>query len=389
MMQEEHRYSRFGRWFEVTGWLLTAGLAALTYFGEDPYGVMQKSRLYAIAASFGLLGFFFYRLLPPESRKFINYKPQDKALVMSVTVIAFLTAFLYVRGDLNGLVFLYAVPVLLVTLLLDPNLVAAEAALSAVAIVFLQMAYAAGNGGFGPVPMARFLTFVALGVIATALTRELRRQSDKAGKLLTELSMRLDQIQTVGIIVRQVEFFPQLDTLLQRLTELVANAFDADLCAVFLVDEQAKHLSLASVCSGVRKNEREMLEVEENLKLFQEAFDSGRSMHFGPTENAERLSHMVGNRRIESIIITPLRAREKTIGVMFTANKRKGDFTSADLSFFELLGSYIAMLIDSSLLFRTMTEERKKAEQMSKLLVGRELKMRELKDKLRGGDGNV
>ena len=65
----------------------------------------------------------------------------------------------------------------------------------------------------------------------------------------------------------------------------------------------------------------------------------------------------------------------------------RADFQRPDLSFMEILASYVSTLVSSSLMFQKMNHERDIAEKMAKFMAGREVRMRELKDKLEKAGG--
>lgn len=379
---EQNRYRRFDHWFEATTWLIAVGFAWLTYSLSGTRAAGREGWLYFIAGLFAVSATLFGRIMPPSSERGVRYSADDKVLFASITLFALITAYFYDLGVMpEPLVFAYFIPILASSTLLDEKIVLAESALALLAITFVQASSLSGGAFFNSALILRLAVFAAIASAALFMTTELRKSAERSEQLLVELSTRLDQIQVVDVIVRQLQFFSQIDKLLQRIMETVASAFGARQCGVVLIDQQTEELTLRSECCDLTSEERAALGTPESLETFRSVLREGQPLIFS-IANIGHFPLKDPRLKMANLMLAPLRGRAAAIGVLFVANKRQGDFTKMELDFLEVLGGYIAMLIDSSLLFHRLSDERQAAERVTKLLVGRELKMREMKEKL-------
>jgi putative methionine-R-sulfoxide reductase with GAF domain len=376
-MTQAERHDNYASWTEVTYWLLAAFLIWYAH------GVLAPVRtsvvvLYVLAVALGVVTSAAFRIMPHEiTVGRFRYQAEDKFLSASLLVVVILTAYVFLAyGAAADLEYLYFVPIVLSALMLNEKIILAETSFALVAVTFLQVAY--GYLGLATGHFAvRAAVLAIAGLISFKLTVELRERTDQSNKLLTELSRRLDQIQAVSVIVHQVEFFSHLDTLLQRIVESLAGVFGVERVGIFLRAEGGIKLE-ASYCTDC-VNAQSGLEVSEGQGLFRATLDSGEGSLVRATQ-AEQGGFKAF--AVREMLIIPLRAHDKNIGVAFVANKIHGQFADSDLDFLGMLGGYIAALVDSSQSFQAVSAEREKAERMLKLMVGREIRMRELKNKL-------
>lgn len=378
---------RFERWLEATHWLLAVGFSWLTWRLAGQVDPEQIRVLYIIGASFAACAVIYYRLAPASSERILKYEPEDKVLVASISMFALMTAYMYLAGQHHeSLVFLYLLPILISTMLLDEKIIVAEAALAVLSATFLHGAMSVSGGFFQTGFIIRLSVFFGVSLMLVFLTGELRKRTERADSLVKDLSIRLDQLQVVSIIVRQIEVFSKLDTLLQRLTEIVASALGSEICGIYLPEDGQGTLRLRGECCGLNSSQLDVLRDEKSLNVFRDVHKSGSSRRLpdGPESEKDALLEALHSR---NMLITPLRVRAGSIGVLFVANKREGDFNKTESEFMEMLGGYVATLIDSSMMFKTVLAERQTADRMTKLLVGRELKMKELKQKLMENKG--
>lgn len=378
-MTTAERRENYIRWTEITYWLLSAFLVGYTYYSLTDAG-RPAVALYVLAIGVGLTTSLVFRLMPDElTVGRFRYQSEDKFLFSGLLVLGLLTVYVFLAyGAAADLEFLYFVPIVLSALLLNEKIILAETSLALLAVTFLQEAYGARGLATGPFAV-RAAVLVIAGLISFKLTVELRQRADQSSGLLSELSRRLDQIQAVSVIVKQVEFFAHLDTLLQRIVEALGSVFAAERIGLFLLDGPDKNLKpVAFYCADCVDAQRG-LDAVEGLGMFREIADDGQGRLVSGLELAES-----GFRAFEvkEMMIVPLRVRDRAIGTVFVANKLHGRFAQVDLDFLGLLASYVASLVDSAQSFQAVSAEREKAERMLKLMVGREIRMRELKNRL-------
>lgn len=370
---------RFSAVYEAASWAFAAGFAAFAAWGEGiPPGA--KPALFLVAGLFGLSSLLFARVLPPSGEGRFRYGLEDKALVQSLLHILLITAAGYVLvAPPPGMIFLYAVPIMIEALVLHERVILAETAFAVLAVVFLRLADPAGAPLLSQGQAIELAALVFVSVTSAALTRRVRRLAEKNDRLSASLSSRLDQIQIMSALVDQAEHFARFDVLLRRLGEIVADAFDAERCAFFLLEPASGELRFHPSCVGFREQEAEALALKENLKVARRVFDEKRP-HIPDAVSDE----LVAMKRVRNAMFSPLLVGTRPIGVVLVADRRAGPPASDDLYFLGLISGFISPLIDSAKGFVRLEEERRAAEKMARLLVGRELKMKELKEKLSG-----
>jgi hypothetical protein len=379
MTQVEH-HDNYARWAEIIYWSLTVFLVGYTYYVLADSGRRPVVALYVLAASLGVVTSLAFRLMPHEINigRF-QYQAEDKFLSASLLVVILLTVYVFLaEGAAADLEYLYFVPIVLSALLLNEKVILAETSFALIAVTFLEAAHgplmSLATGPFA----IRVVVLAVAGLISFKLATELRQRADQATGLVAELSRRLDQIQAVSVIVRQVEFFSHLGTLLQRVIESLAGVFGVERVGIFLRDDRGGLRLAASYCADC-VNAKSGLEVHEGQGLFQGVLESGQGCLVRADE-AEKSGFRAF--AVREMMIVPLRAHDKTIGAAFVANKALGQFAASDLDFLGVLGGYVAALVDSAQSFQVVSEEREKAERMLKLMVSREIRMRELKNKI-------
>jgi len=336
--------------------------------------------LMVIVAAFAVANVLFHRVMPDAVDGPVQYGKEDKALVVSLTMVLLLTCYLYVLPeDFGKLAYLYLVPLFASALVLNETAVLGEVGFTLVALLFLRAASLTDGPYFDQEFALRLVIFSTASLCLVLVTRNLRQASMRTDALSHELSRRLDQIQVINMLVRQSEFTSQLDVLASRTGGIIADAIDTERHAVYLVESDGKGLTRVGEAGGSDYYDRELMAVEENLQVLRGVLEMGSSRVFGGEEGG--IERFIGNSRIRNMLVVPLKVRDANIGLLCLVNRRKERYADEDVRYCELLAGFVATLLNSALLFRKTLEERQTVERMAKLMVGREVKMREMKGK--------
>lgn len=368
--------------FEVAGWFLALLLGSLIYFLPLAAVPGRQPKLMAVVVALAVANLLLHRAMPESSEGPIRYGREDKALIVSLTMVLLLTGFFYVIPESSDtLTYLYLVPLFASTLVLHENVVLSEALFSLLAMVFLHAAsWMSGpflDGEFS----LRLVIFATASACLVIVTRSLRQAFGRAERLSGELSIRLDQLQVINMLVRQGEYTTQLDRLATRTGGIIADAIDAERYAIFVLDGDGKELRRVGEGANSDLYDRDLMSVDGNLQLLRGVLETGAPRIFdGEPGGIERF---VGNARIRDMLVMPLKVREASIGVFCLLNRRSGRFAADDVHYCELLTGFAATLLNAALLFQRTLDERQTVERMAKLMVGREIKMRELKGRIK------
>jgi len=383
MKGETVRFQRFETLYEIVSWMLTLGLIILTYASP---AVTDERRpiLYLIATLFGFSAFLLVRLMPIEYAGWVKYEKEDKVLTESLVMILLLTAFLYMTVlPFTNMIFLFLLPILIEASILHERVIFAEAAFAGVAIIFLKLADTGYTRLVSTSFISDLLIFFSTIALMYYLTRQLRTTTEENDRMSVHLSERLDQIQVITQIIHQSEFFSDIDKLLERIGEITSDAFDAEQCGFFTLDPDRK-LVLHPSSVGFKGQDRKVFSLNENIERIQEIFEKREQVVFNQSSSEEEgFGNLIGARHLKNFMIIPIRVHEVKFGMIMVANKRKGDFENSDINFLRLLGGFISTLVDSANSFQKVSSERHAAERMTRLLVGRELRMKELKEELK------
>lgn len=372
---------RFSYGFEAAGWILTLLLGAFVFLLPQAAAPGRQAKLVLIVAGLAAANLLLHRVMPEASEGRIRFSKEDKALVVSLAMVLMLSAFLFVLPETAGVLsYLYLIPLFASTLVLHENVVLAEAVFSLLAMLFLR----AAEWISGPFWLGDFALRIVIFAVASAclfvVTRALRQAFASADRLSGELSRRLDQLQVINTLVRQSEFTPQIDRLASRTGGIIADAVDTERHAIFVVDGDGRDLRRVGDDPGLDQYDRELMAVDENLQVLRGVLETGVPRVFDAESGLDRL---IGNSRIRNMLVVPLRVRDASIGLLCLVNRRSARFADEDVHYCELLAGFVATLLNAAILFQRTLDERKTVERMAKLMVGREIKMRELKGRLK------
>jgi len=83
-------------------------------------------------------------------------------------------------------------------------------------------------------------------------------------------------------------------------------------------------------------------------------------------------------------LVIPLCSNERCFGFVFMGNKKSGDaYTYEDVKTLEIVADQTANSLENSLLYYVLKQEKEKVERTLKLTIGRELRMKQLKEEIK------
>jgi len=373
MRNEAHAAPKFEKGFEAVGWVLVGLLLAGALW--LPAAPALQARLLAITAALAALTLLGHRLLLQRSEGALAYRADDKALAIGLGTVVLLTAYLYLLSDRTPSIgYLYLLPMIGATLVLRERVVLGEALASALALLFLHAAARPSGPFWTPEFAVRLIVFSVASACLVAVTAGLRKASADARRLSAELSRRLEQVRVLGSLARQSELTPKLDQLAANAGKIIAEAVGTEHHAIFVRDDdRAEPLRLVGQADGFS----ETLERGGNAGVLRSVLETGQARVLDGDAAAEAM-------RARNMLVLPLRVRQSTIGVICLMDRRgDGTFRPEDVEYCGRLATLAASLLNGAVLFRRTLEEKRTVERLAKLLVGREAKMRELKERLR------
>lgn len=145
-----------------------------------------------------------------------------------------------------------------------------------------------------------------------------------------------------------------LDSLLQRIVDAAKELTECEAASLLLYDPQAQQLYFEAatneLSSGVSK---QPVPTESSLAGW--VFTHGEPLIVDDALGDPRFFREVDvltRFRTQSVLATPLRTQDKTLGVIEAINKRKGRFDEQDMRLLQALAAQAAIAIENSRLFQ-------------------------------------
>jgi GAF domain-containing protein/CheY-like chemotaxis protein/two-component sensor histidine kinase len=173
-------------------------------------------------------------------------------------------------------------------------------------------------------------------------------------RLYRDLAQRLRDLAVLNDASQALTSTIALDELLAVITDRVCIALLAENGYVLLVDSSDDKLTLAAASgSGVADLGAAKLSI--HLKLFEQAILEGVPCLFKLTpENPHLFAELdqILSRKIQTMLVAPLKTRGIIIGLVILINKQTGDFGTNDLNLLGALSQLMAGAVENAQLFR-------------------------------------
>lgn len=205
----------------------------------------------------------------------------------------------------------------------------------------------------------RILT-VAAGGIAVSLERQ---------RLLGEAQRRALELQTAAEIARDTISTLSLDTLLERIVNLLQTRFSFYHVAIFLIDDDG-HNAVIREASGNAGAKMKADSYQFNIgskTVVGKVCSTGNPVILSDVSNSDIFHPYPLLEDTKSEVGVPLKLSEKTIGVLDIQSITQNAFTSDDILVLQILADQIAIAIDNARsyeLSQLAVEEMKEVDRM-------------------------
>ena len=197
--------------------------------------------------------------------------------------------------------------------------------------------------------------------------------SDKDGEPSGELVLLRDithekriarNTETLLKISLAVQEYPDLDDLLDFVSNEVKDIIKAETALVVLLDEERKEFFFKALAHDDHLTKQRVKEI----RFPSDQGISGRILKTGEPLLVEDMSKVTGlqvvvdreaGMRTRSLIAVPLRSYDRIIGVLCALNKKEGVFDQMDLELLNMIGSTVSLSIENA----RFADELKKAYQ--------------------------
>ena len=183
----------------------------------------------------------------------------------------------------------------------------------------------------------------------------------KNTELLNELSQNVKQLRTINEVGREITSEIQINDLLKKIVKKTAKVMQAEVCMLFLRDENAERVVLRE-CFGIPKIQGAAYNLGEGNTG--RVAETGKSILDRRVDKSRRgkydvrietlLSEQHGRRaRIESFIAVPILGKGEILGVLRVINKaiESSQFDEDDVALLEIFASQIGVAIVNAQLY--------------------------------------
>ncbi|MEI8011640.1 MAG: phosphoenolpyruvate--protein phosphotransferase [Candidatus Omnitrophota bacterium] len=138
-----------------------------------------------------------------------------------------------------------------------------------------------------------------------------------------------------------------LDGLLQNITEMIAFHMEADVCSIYLFDEQDNELVLRAT-KGLAASSVGTVRLKPGDGLTGVAFQELRAVCEGDVSRNPKFRYFsgIGEERFASFVAAPIVRGQTRIGVMTLQSEKRHYFTTEDVNIFRAITSQLATTIE-------------------------------------------
>lgn len=175
------------------------------------------------------------------------------------------------------------------------------------------------------------------------------------GKKLFEINEKLEEktseLTALFQIGQQVVSSLNLEETLDMIAGTVTEMVGAKQCLIFLLDEEKDEL-VGKVGRGFSKKEIDSMKIRVGESITGAVAKEGKPLLLsGAVKEQQPTTIRYGGFEAKSLILAPLVARKKVIGVISVMSRAKGKFDKGDLEIINLFANQAAIAVENARLF--------------------------------------
>lgn len=189
-------------------------------------------------------------------------------------------------------------------------------------------------------------------------------------RLYQELEKRLRDLIVLQDISSAISSEPVWDKTLAKVISTTTAAFGADLCALLFVDEKNNELVTQPGAHFTGGDEAVLLRIPVNdpNSLSAQVFRSGEPFLSPDASIDPRIKSQTSRLwDVRSIILVPLKAENRVIGVLRVGKHQANCYTNDDLRLAALIAHQAAIIIENAHLYRSLHETKNELEQLNQI----------------------
>jgi uroporphyrinogen-III synthase len=183
----------------------------------------------------------------------------------------------------------------------------------------------------------------------------------------SELAQRsqgaLKRMEVLASLAQAMSGHTYVDRILQAISEMVAEALDAQVCSIMLVDEEKRELVISAArCSSPEYLHKMPLKIEDSL--IGRVVREGRPVVVADVLAEKQYRYPVLARKtgLASLLSAPLVARDKVIGTINIYTRDQRQFRGDELGFVTVVAGQAAIAIENARLMAETLEMKRNLE---------------------------
>lgn len=177
-------------------------------------------------------------------------------------------------------------------------------------------------------------------------------------RLYEDARHRAEQLALLNEVSRMMTSTLDLEKVLRVIMEATVSMLQGEAGSVLLLNEDSGELTFAAAV-GPGADQLRGVRLPAGAGLAGQAVREGRSILIGDAQREQHFYDGVDQQTgllTRGLVATPLRARDRIIGVMEVINKRGGPFTADDVQLLDMLAPTAASAIENARLYARETQ---------------------------------
>ena len=188
---------------------------------------------------------------------------------------------------------------------------------------------------------------------------ELRRDVTAERELETQILMRQQQLLALSRVSAALSALWDLDTVLRVALDNVLDIMNGTIGGILLLDEPTQMLSYR-VHKGLSTRYVEEMRLHLGEGIAGRVAQNGKSILLEDISTDPRVAHrdLVTTEGLKAFISVPLRAKDKTLGVINIASRMPRSFTTDDMHLLHSIGDQLGVAVEEAKLYEGLRKGR-------------------------------
>jgi len=186
--------------------------------------------------------------------------------------------------------------------------------------------------------------------------------------LYATLELRNDQLDLIARVSKSLTSVLDLDTLLNQITQMMADEFNYQIVQIFLVEHAPLRIQYRAGSGVMAENYKGItytIDLKSKLGLIPEAIRTGKIQFVNNvSEDPKYLPSPFKDLKVGSELVVPLEFAGRVIGVLDVQDERINAFSEVDVDLLMTLSANISIAVRNASLYNTQLWRREVAESL-------------------------